>query len=255
MKLTKCANGHFYDTERYSTCPYCSGGSNSEMVTESFSGSRIPDEGKGFADDVTVSNPVFEGGRNINTGRTYSNVTDLEPAYPEKTSSGSPRTSGSVPEDDDEKTQGILNLDAIASNEIKRAGGEMITKDEQRQETARMVVGWLVCISGSNYGNSFCLYTGRNFIGRDRSNEVCLKGDMGISRIKHAVIVYEPKKRKFYAQPGDSTHELFYLNDEVVLTNTLLNDRDVLTIGQNTLVFVPFCDERNGWETPGQMTE
>ncbi|MCD8082485.1 MAG: FHA domain-containing protein [Clostridiales bacterium] len=26
MKLTKCSNGHFYDSEMYSSCPHCAGG-------------------------------------------------------------------------------------------------------------------------------------------------------------------------------------------------------------------------------------
>ena len=26
MKLTKCPNGHFYDADKHSECPYCNGG-------------------------------------------------------------------------------------------------------------------------------------------------------------------------------------------------------------------------------------
>ena len=25
MKLVRCENGHFYDSEQYTVCPYCSG--------------------------------------------------------------------------------------------------------------------------------------------------------------------------------------------------------------------------------------
>ena len=75
-----------------------------------------------------------------------------------------------------------------------------------------------------------------------------LPGDLSISRIKHAVIIYEPRQRQFFAQPGDASHELFYLNNQVVLSNMILKDRDVLTLGQTSLVFVPFCDERHGWD-------
>lgn len=241
MKLTKCANGHFYDEEKYSSCPHCSGGANNggygDSTTESFVNPGASSARNNFGDDdVTVSNPGFASNSNIeSTGPVYVAPSPM---------------AGTAVEADDEKTQSFVNWTAIHANERKRADGEVITKDEQRRETAQPVVGWLVCISGSNYGKAFQLYSGRNFIGRDISNEVCLTGDPGISRIKHAVIIYEPKQRRFYAQPGDSSHELFYLNDEVVLTNILLSDRDVLTIGQNTLVFVPFCDERNGWDSP-----
>ena len=241
MKLTRCANGHFYDEEKYSSCPHCAGGNAngngySDMTTESFVNPRTATIGSSFGDtDVTISLPEYEVSRNIQA---------TEPVYISK------EATEKVTEMDEGVTQSFINWNAISVNDKKQADGGKITKDDKRRETAKPVVGWLVCISGSNYGCSFCLYSGRNFIGRDISNEVCLTGDAGVSRIKHAVIIYEPKQRKFYAQPGDTSHELFYLNDEVVLSNTLLNDRDVLSIGQNVLVFVPFCDERNGWEDP-----
>lgn len=40
MNLTKCSNGHFYDADRYDSCPHCNGsGSNQVLtVTENFSG-------------------------------------------------------------------------------------------------------------------------------------------------------------------------------------------------------------------------
>ncbi|MDO5346300.1 MAG: FHA domain-containing protein [Lachnospiraceae bacterium] len=239
MKLTKCANGHFYDEEKYSSCPHCSGGAGNggygDMTTESLVFPGTAGARTSFGDDdVTVSNPKFPEKRNIEV---------TEPVVPVQ-------QRRNPAEEDEEKTESYFNWEAIRSNEIKRAEGEVITKNEQRRETAKPVVGWLVCTSGSNYGSSFNLYSGKNFIGRDVSNEVCLTGDLGISRIKHAMIIYEPKQRRFYAQPGDTSHELFYLNDEVVLSNVALNDRDVLTIGLNTLVFVPFCDERNGWDVP-----
>ena len=111
----------------------------------------------------------------------------------------------------------------------------------------RPVVGWLVCIEGSDYGKSFNLYGGKNFIGRAAEMDVCLANDVTVSRFKHATVIYEPKQRVFFAQPGES-HELFYVNGSVVLVNTELKDRDVIAIGRSTFVFVPFCDQRYGWE-------
>ena len=109
------------------------------------------------------------------------------------------------------------------------------------------VVGWLVCVKGEEIGRSFELKTGRNFIGRSESMDVVLKGDKSISREKHAILLYDPKSRVFMVQPGAS-HELFYMNDEVVLNPTKLAVNDKLLIGATELVFVPFCGEEFAWE-------
>jgi hypothetical protein len=84
--------------------------------------------------------------------------------------------------------------------------------------------------------------------------DVVLSGDMSVSREKHAIILYEPKKRVFLAQPGESK-ELFYVNDEVVLNVTSLNAYDKIAIGNTELYFVPFCGEVFAWEDLGKVNE
>lgn len=253
MKLTKCANGHYYDAEKYSSCPHCAGGNGGpggmdDMTTESFANPGAAPvmenrNGAGFGEeDVTMSGPLFGPGRNTET------ITDTASTSNEPDSRGRSYQE----QDEDGKTVSYLNWIAQEENRRKTEGTDVtLTWDERRRETVRPVVGWLVCVSGSNYGKSFCLYSGRNFIGRDGSNDVCLAGDRGISRVKQAVIIYEPIQRQFFAQSGENSHELCYLNKQPLLSNTLLHDRDELTLGQTTLVFVPFCDERNGWGVPG----
>ena len=34
MRMERCANGHFYDAEKFSSCPYCSGGAVNETIAE-----------------------------------------------------------------------------------------------------------------------------------------------------------------------------------------------------------------------------
>jgi len=40
--------------------------------------------------------------------------------------------------------------------------------------------------------------------------------------------------------PGES-HELFYLNDNVVLNSEILKSHDVITLGETSLMFIPLC--------------
>ena len=109
------------------------------------------------------------------------------------------------------------------------------------------VVGWLVCIEGNHFGEDFKLKTGKNFIGRSSAMDVVLSGDASVSRDRHAIVVYEPKSNIFLVQPGDSK-ELFYVNDEVVLSAQKIKGYDVLSVGDSKLLFIPCCSDRFNWD-------
>lgn len=109
------------------------------------------------------------------------------------------------------------------------------------------VVGWLVCLNGDNKGKSYELHAGRNFVGRAAEMDIVLEGDKSVSRIKHAVFIYDAKGKKYYAQPGES-RELFYVNGEVVLNNVILKPYDKVFIGQTELLFIALCGEIFTWD-------
>ena len=110
------------------------------------------------------------------------------------------------------------------------------------------VVGWLVCVEGNEFGQSFTLRAGKNFIGRNPVvNDIVLQGDASVSREKHAIVIYDPKSRNFLAQPGMSS-ELFYVNDEVVLQAVKIQSKDFLAVGNTKLMFVPCCGPDFTWD-------
>ncbi len=109
------------------------------------------------------------------------------------------------------------------------------------------VVGWLVCVGGKHFGQSFNIATGKNSIGRDESNKIILPLDNSVSRSKHALITYEPKKRNFYLQPGESSG-LTYLNDEYIDESKVLKAKDIIELGESKFIFIPLCDESFTWE-------
>ena len=238
MKLTKCVHGHCYDEEKYSSCPHCQGASGMDGWMDSYgapgrgAGSRQASENEethGIAMRQRPMNNSNEEGKTIGLfqemNKAQQSVDENSPTVPYS--------------DNDGKTVGIVFGNWGEKQEEK--------KEINMNQGTRPVVGWLVCIEGSDYGKSFNLYGGKNFIGRSAEMDICLANDITVSRIKHATIIYEPRQRVFFAQPGES-HELFYVNGSVVLVNTELKDRDVIAIGRSTFVFVPFCDQRYGWE-------
>ena len=78
--------------------------------------------------------------------------------------------------------------------------------------------------------------------------DVVIRGDMAVARKRHACVIFEPRAGIFYAQPGES-HELFYLNDNVVLNSDILKSHDVITLGETSLMFIPLCGPDFSWDT------
>jgi hypothetical protein len=140
-----------------------------------------------------------------------------------------------APTASEEKTVGIYS--SLAKNK----------PDSANKFTVEPVVGWLVCIKGGDFGASYNLKSGKNFIGRDSNMDVCIPSDKSISRQCHAIVIYDPKSGKFLVQPGTS-RELFYLNEGVVLGVEEISANDVLTVGKTDLMFMPFCSDSFSWE-------
>ena len=208
MNLKRCNNGHFYDADKFETCPYCNPTVSASELTVAMDQAQMYGDTSDFDE---------EEGKTVSLQDAVSAaVSAPEPAAP---------AAAAARDLDDSKT---------VSYYAQSMGSDP-------------VVGWLVCIEGSYFGESFKLKSGRNFIGRSSSMDVALTGDNSVSRERHAVVIYEPKSRIFIAQPGDS-RELFYLNDEVVLNNEKLKNYDVLTIGNLKLMLVALCGEHFSWD-------
>ena len=188
MKLVHCANGHYYDEEVYSRCPYCDGtvGSSDKR------GKAV-----GYEDA-------------LDDGKTVGYEDYL----------------------DDGKTVGYNGLGTTEDRE--KAGGKFDP-----------LVGWLVCIEGAEKGRDYKIFSGRNYIGRAVNNDICVSDDDSISRQRHFSIVYDPRSRRFFALPGESS--TIQINEEVKYNKHLLSDGDIITCGKSKLCFIGFCKEGRDW--------
>lgn len=109
------------------------------------------------------------------------------------------------------------------------------------------VAGWLVCVSGAHFGESFNIAAGMNSIGRSDSNRIVLDMDNSVSRDKHAFVTYEPRKRRFFVKPGDSSG-LTYVNDEYITESIEVKAMDVVELGNSKFILIPLCGENFTWE-------
>lgn len=211
MNLKRCNNGHFYDADKFANCPHCNPTVSASELTVAINPEDMPED---------VKPEVFEA----EDSKTVS-LQDAISAAVDNIKPATASTASVASQSDDAKTVSYYNYSL----------------------GAEPTVGWLVCIEGDHYGESFPLKSGRNFIGRSAEMDVVLAGDMSVSRDRHAIVIYEPKAKCFIAQAGDS-RELFYLNDNVVLNNEMLKNYDVLSIGNEKLLFVALCGPQFCWE-------
>lgn len=315
VKVTKCKNGHYYDTNKYEVCPHCGAG---EFTIEQPQKKRFGFFKKNAAEKTTVNPTSIQFSKEIPSSTEELVFEDVETAgiyAPEQLQVEDVQTQGvfataqndetitnndyltqnsdtvedngltsgffaakpesktqveqrKVTDRDEEKTTGYFSAPAQAetrlpslqeqvkaatdSNDVKTTGffavktSSGIAENSPVSTSTEPPVGWLVCVAGKNLGKDYRIVAGKNSIGRTQDNTVCLTGEISVSRDKHAWVIFEPRKQKFYLKPGDGSG-LVYLNDENVFDTTALHSGDVLELGDVKLVFIALCGESFNW--------
>lgn len=273
MNVVKCKKGHFFDGDTYSMCPHCgegigdgsSQGSKDKPAPIKWPGGR---GGKKPPKTPSVQPIPYKwtestDSENVSIDESPQNEPEISPASDGKTL---PLWDYHKQKDDDSAID-VAHKDTpkqspspnSLAEAVKEAAGDRdgktvsyfggMTESSSGRAAApkEPVVGWLVCIKGKHFGESFCISSGKNSIGRGDGNRIVIADDESISREKHALIIYEHKMRNFYIQPGDSSG-LTYLNDEYISEQKKLNARDVIELGASKFIFIPLCNESFSWE-------
>lgn len=281
MNAVQCCNNHFYDGDKYTACPHC-GAAPLDTATSATAKSKKHDEksqvsmtpipehavGKTFGifkkkdqNEYSVQSEHLEQTQKSEPNPIESSVQSTpqqthEPAQPEQTELRSqigknpPVLETSVQPmqispDQSGKTQGFFAIKQ--SSDPARQGTTVSLVMAPVIDNMEPCAGWLVCVKGMYFGRNLPIYAGKNSIGREESNRICLKGDMSVSREKHSWVMYEPKKREFYVIPGEGSG-LTYLNGENLMAATELSPYDKIEIGDGLYMFVPLCCDKFTWE-------
>ena len=276
MKPIKCKNGHYYDAEKYTVCPHCNavgeknestendeyekrrsfsffkregtsqkrktGSSGTVDLANSFKNPQEvvdQDDSEGFVEwDVSGTERI----EHIDSDSEKKDLTEEKPLreQPQKieelyTGQSNVSQSSSL----QEAIQATRSADV--SQDTKTIGLFSVGTDTDP------VVGWLVCVKGQYVGESFNLKSGRNNIGRALNMDVPLPKEPSVSRDRHAVITFEPYKKSFILQSGES-NGLTYLNGELVVTYNTLKNFDSIQLGQAEFKFMAFCGNEFSWD-------
>lgn len=155
----------------------------------------------------------------------------------------------------DEQVMDAYSLRGDPASYVSSAEPQMAPEDNDPVTVARVAedkgidppVGWLVEVNGPHKGEAFVIHSERNTVGRGSSMDICLKGDVSVSRENNAILSYNPRNREFHLIPGEGK-AIVYVNGEELLTPSALCAYDRIEIGHTALLFLPLCGEKFNWE-------
>lgn len=102
-------------------------------------------------------------------------------------------------------------------------------------DASNIRVGLLTVIEGNGKGESRPIFTGTNQVGRSTENRISLDfGDTTISRLQHAVIVYDSAQKAFRIYDGGKQNPI-HVNGERLGGDRGIVHGDVIRIGLTTL--------------------
>lgn len=268
MNLSRCDNGHFYDKEKYATCPHCAGGVatdqslTSVFVEDASTPAAMPEPGMS-GEEIFSANNVVTAPLQDPSGLPMANMSadqltvamdsNLDmPTVPLEQNPFDERGQHDMVTEgvDSAEDHTVAYFDDIFSNAAPSSSAAPAASPLSQSHTVNKVstpcVGWLIAIGGNHVGTDFRLKVGKNFIGRNPNMDISLTEDKSVSRDRHAIVVYEPKEHLYLVQPGESS-SLVYKNNKVVLSPESLEAYDVVTVGEVNLLFMPLCGARFSW--------
>lgn len=203
MPVVQCPQGHFYDTEKNSSCPWC--------------GVQSLDS------DVTVRCASVWGG-----------AEDKTVAIPK----------AKFPDQRQEQGETV----ALRPHEVGASSPDGATVAVIKKKLGiDPVAGWLVCVRGPEKGRDYRIHTEKNYLGRSDTMDIAIKGDDSISRVNHAVITYDPKKKAFRILKNEG-RGLVYVNGEEIEGPVELHSYDAVEMGESLFVFIAFCSDKFDWD-------
>lgn len=226
MNIKKCEQGHFYNGDKYQTCPHCKEsmmskdrGMQSETIPQNVEIKPI----QGYQINENMPETIAYG-RNMMMGDTV--------AY-------TPNDAG-------------MNGEFLYQNEEAFSKQQPVVQQEYVQNL--LPVGWLVAVSGLEYGKQYPIFTIDNTIGSMTDNSICIQGDMYICPENHCVLSFDIQQQKVVLNLENSTGEV-YLNNSPVTESCYLNHGDQLQIGGSVYMLFELCRDGFSWWTPLKKVE
>lgn len=272
-KVTKCPRcGSFFNSSIYSNCPYCqqpvTDGGNTSEPQKAIKPSGV----KGFLEKLTKKHTSEKPAGQAVTPEFSQNdpAEEIIPETISETISETEKIFPIVPEDGlDREAKNVMPAEQpiiskppvpvepapIAPSSLQNqlgAVGKTIGKYLSTSgETISPVVGWIIGVKGSCFGQSFPIKSGKNRIARSSDADIKLLNDESVSRTCVGSVVYDAKANDFSILPGESD-SLTYIEGSALYERRVLKGFEEIEFGdsgKNKYIFVPLCGEKFQWNS------
>ena len=198
MPKKVCPNGHIYDSSIYGEeCPLCPKGGNIA----------------GGNTGVPSQQPVGHTGIDVPSPAFQPQPAPAPAPAPARPAAPAPEASG--------ETQLRPGLKPAAPKPAASHATVIRAPKGAPAPTGRKLVGFLVTYSRNPQGKAFNIYEGKNFIGRDRQNDVAVPEDNQMSG-RHMSILYRNVDNRFKFRDEQSSNGTF-INEELLDEGELQN--------------------------------
>lgn len=210
MKIIRCINGHFYDSDKEASCPYCTSQSESALIIKEAIG-NLPHL-------YSYSSLYSRGQLPFNRIRDAVDLLDGCPLpfiYPDADTS----------------------VDS-ACEETK----ETVSIFENGASSA-YITAWIVGISGEYRGQDYRIRSGMNQIGRCTDSDIHLPD---LSEDYYCSILYEGRYHRFYLIPQEGCQ--VFLNGSPINDPAELHDGNIIMFGNCRFEFISYCRDGHSWD-------
>lgn len=125
----------------------------------------------------------------------------------------------------------------------------IINKEESEKasikENILPVVGWLVCIKGTEKGKDYRIHAGYNYIGRAATMDIVLSDDR-VSGEKDCFIGYDSVEKKYFLGYVNGTN-MILVNGRQINGFAEIKSGDYIVIGSCEYRFHAFCGKDFDW--------
>lgn len=222
--IIKCEHGHYYDKDKYRTCPYCEAARQKAAAGQGGFESVQAGDGRPWAMDERDDDPTMPFSAMM---PKMTNISLREPAQRKAPVDGG-SWNGERGDDDDPTTP-----------------FDMPSRAKERYAGKPYVTGWIVGLNDEVKGRDFRLTAGMNWLGSSSKADIDLGKGHDIDEKRHCAVVYDAKGNQFLLFPGSGGGTC--LNGRLIDKEEVLKAGDVIKAGSLEFEFVPYCREGHVW--------
>lgn len=134
----------------------------------------------------------------------------------------------------------------VPIKEEKSDNSMEVTQVVYNEGSTELVVGWLVCTKGAEYGKGLPLYVNNNFIGSASDQDIQL-ADKKVSP-NHFAIGFDPSNNDYFAFMQTDAHGIVRVNGKPLDETIILQAGDKIQVGDTELVFIPLDQKFVKWD-------